>query len=386
MKISVITPSYNDAESIKETYLSLKSQTYENWEWIIINDGSTDNTNEILRELSAAEPQDKIIWKEQTNADQLNAIIHGTNYVTGDYVFILHSDDLLPSEDFFEKCLSFLKENPDYNGIFGDLLLIDENNKPLGKQQVKEYRVSKHIPPLQLLWLGRNLFCDVAFHKTEIFKNQILNSYLIWNTPFWLDYSELGIKMLNYKKADFPLLKYRLHSGNYINNDLGKLNVINGELRTAIRLMRFYSIPLYNIQYFLFRLFNKFGIEYKPLYLNRETSDKSRIVKFIIKKRYPSTEDNAFLDSLYSFYRNKTKRTLVLNKLPQDLPLYYGKDVRMFNKKLLAGELEEFYISFLNEMKKGFSSVKAESEDDIQAIKDILKFFCIDHVGCFAEK
>ena len=43
-KISVLTPTYNDSESIEETLLSLLNQTYQNWEWIVINDGSTDDT------------------------------------------------------------------------------------------------------------------------------------------------------------------------------------------------------------------------------------------------------------------------------------------------------------------------------------------------------
>ncbi len=385
MKISVITPSYNDAESIKSTYLSLKNQTYENWEWIVINDGSTDNTNEILKEIVSTESRDRIIYKEQSNTDQLNAIIHGSRYATGDFIFILHSDDLLPSKTFFADCLSYLTDNPSLDGILGDLLLIDENDNPIGKQTVKRYHISNYIPPLQLLWLGRNLFCDVAFHKADVFKQQILNSYLIWNTPFWLNYSENGIKMLNYRKANFPLLKYRVHSGNYINNELGKLNVINGELRTALRLMRFYNLPLYNIQYFLFRLFNKFGMGYKPLYSMHETTNKGKILKFIIEKRYSSVEDNIFLDSLYSFFHNKTKRTFFIKKLPTDLVLYYGKDVRMFNKKLLAGELEEFYINFMSEMKKGFSSVKVESKDDVDKINNILKFFCIDHIDLYTD-
>ena len=49
MKISIITPTYNDAVSIRETYRSIVGQTYREWEWIVINDGSTDNTREIIK-------------------------------------------------------------------------------------------------------------------------------------------------------------------------------------------------------------------------------------------------------------------------------------------------------------------------------------------------
>ena len=48
-KISVMTPTYNDAKSLEETLNSLVKQTYQNWEQIIIDDGSTDNTAKILK-------------------------------------------------------------------------------------------------------------------------------------------------------------------------------------------------------------------------------------------------------------------------------------------------------------------------------------------------
>ena len=382
MKISVITPTYNDAVSIKDTYISLKSQTFENWEWIVINDGSSDNTNEVIKALAAEDKSNRIIYKEQQNQDQLNAIIHAAEYITGDFVFTLHSDDMLPSETFFCDCLSFIEKNPDADGIYGDLVLINENGTQVGVQKLKNYKTANYIPPLQLLWLGRNLYSDVAFHKTEIFKNQVLKNYLIWNTPLWLDFKSDSVKMLNYKKASFPVLKYRVHQGNYINNELGKLNVINGELRTAVKLMRYYSIPFYRIQYFLFRLFNKLGLEYKPIYFNKETKHKAPIVKFIIQIRYGAIPDNMFLKSIYGFFNSSSGRTLTLNNIPRDLKIYYGKDIRAFNRKLLSGELEKFYTDFMYEMEKGFKAVAVSTPDDLQAVKDILGFFCIENTDC----
>lgn len=381
MKISILTPTYNDAESIMETYASLKNQTYTDWEWIIINDGSTDNTKDILEEISQKEPDGKIIWKTQENADQLNAIINGVQYISGDYVFILHTDDLLPSDDFFEKCITYMSENSSVDGIFGDLCLIDDNSNSIGMQSVKNYIPSNSIPPLQLLWLGRNLYCDVAFHKTDYFKTQVFKNYLTWNTPFWLNFEEDGVSMLNYRKVDFPILKYRVHSGNYINNELGKLNVINGELRTALKLMQFYHIPLYSLQYFIFRVFNRLKLNYIPLYKNKETSNKSSVIEFIIKKRYDSVSDNQYLNSLYNFYKSNSSRTLILDKLPEDLPIYYGKDIRAFNKKLLENQLEEFYINFMEEMNNGFSEIAVKNPDDINKVKDITEFLGIFNIN-----
>lgn len=104
MKISVLTPSYNDAISIKKTLDSLLMQTYTDWESIIIDDGSTDDTRKIIEEYKKEKGlEDKIKYIYQENKDQLNAILNGLQYVNGDYIFTLHSDDLLPDKDFFQN-------------------------------------------------------------------------------------------------------------------------------------------------------------------------------------------------------------------------------------------------------------------------------------------
>ena len=102
-KITVLTPTYNDSKSITETLTSLSSQTYTNWESIIIDDGSTDNTKSIIENFKKENNlENKIKYIYQENKDQLNAILNGLNYITGDYIFVLHSDDLLPSTDFLK--------------------------------------------------------------------------------------------------------------------------------------------------------------------------------------------------------------------------------------------------------------------------------------------
>ena len=97
MKISILMPTYNDADTIKETLDSVFQQTYKDWEIIIVDDGSTDNTKKVIEQYKKNNDKDnRIIYVKQKNADQLNAILNGINYITGDYISILHSDDLLP--------------------------------------------------------------------------------------------------------------------------------------------------------------------------------------------------------------------------------------------------------------------------------------------------
>ncbi len=377
MKISVITPTFNDASSIKETYNTLLTQTYTDWEWIVVNDGSEDDTDKVIEDITASDKTKAIIYKKQANADQLNALLNGLESATGEYIFILHSDDLLPENDFFEKCVNCMQTDPECDGLLGDLTLIDDNNNTIGTQTIKDYKIYQYIPALQLLWLGRNLFADVAFHKASVFKEAVRRNYLEWNMPFWMDENPSGIEMVNYKKVNFPLLKYRVHEGNYINNELGKLNVINGELRTAARLMQHYNIPFYSLQYLIFRVFNKLGLEYRPFYQKKSTVKKADVIEFIIKKRYSSTEEYLFLSAVYGFYRNNNSNIYEIGQIPEDLVIYKGKDIRLFNKKLLNNNLEEFYLNFMQNMKNGFSQIIVETPEDVKKVEDILRFFCI---------
>lgn len=380
MKISVITPTYNDAYSIEETLQSLIQQTYPLWQWIVVNDGSTDDTKDVLiRLVNKYQISDKVILKNQENSDQQNAILNALDDVDGDYVFVLHSDDLLPSDDFFEKCVSYMQQHPHIDGLVGDLLLIDESSEVYAKQMVPNYPLEQRLLPLTLLWLGRNLLADVAFHKAHIFKNEVKKNYLYWNMPFWITYAKKEPSVLNYMKVDFPLLKYRIHQNNYIHNDLGQLNVLSGELRTAIKLMQFYTIPHYKRQCLMFRLYKHlFSKKMFPLtYQLKPTLDKYEVVKFIVKKRYP--QGHLFLEAILGFYHFKGFRTLRLNALPSSLHIYYGKDGRLFFKKLQEGTLEPFYLMLLQEMKVGFTCVVVKKED-VAKMKDILFFLCIDDV------
>lgn len=62
------------------------------------------------------------------------------------------------------------------------------------------------------------------------------------------------------------------------------------------------------------------------------------------------------------------------------MKIYYGKDIRLFNKKLLNKELDKFYYDFMKEMEQGFSCIELNDRKDFERVKNILKFFCIGHV------
>ncbi len=95
MKITVFTPTYNRAYILNELYASLKHQSYKNFEWIIVDDGSTDNTKDLV-ESFIDEKQINIIYKKTQNGGKHRVINLGVQLATGQLFFIVDSDDRLP--------------------------------------------------------------------------------------------------------------------------------------------------------------------------------------------------------------------------------------------------------------------------------------------------
>ncbi|AZV69029.1 glycosyltransferase family 2 protein [Bacillus cereus] len=107
--ISIVIPSYNASSFIKETIQSVQSQTYTNWEMIIIDDVSKDNTRELIKEEIKKDGRIQLI-ELQKNGGAAIARNIGINNAKGKYVAFLDSDDLwLPEK--LEKQLEFMQNN-----------------------------------------------------------------------------------------------------------------------------------------------------------------------------------------------------------------------------------------------------------------------------------
>jgi teichuronic acid biosynthesis glycosyltransferase TuaG len=90
--ISVITPAYNAEKYVAKTIASVQSQTYSNWEMIVLDDGSTDRTSEIVQEMAGAD--ERIRYVRQSNGRQGKARNKAISHATGEYLAFLDADDL----------------------------------------------------------------------------------------------------------------------------------------------------------------------------------------------------------------------------------------------------------------------------------------------------
>ena len=388
MIINVLMPTYNDEKTIEETLDSLKNQTYDNWHLTIINDGSVDNTEEVVKKyIKNYKLEKKISYIYEDNADQLNAIKKGLNTIEDNdgLVFVLHSDDIMDDSYVFEKAVNYFNVNPDVDAIIADYNIINEKSERIGYQKVKRYKNQFSNIALMGLWLGRNLFVDVAFWKYSIYKEKVKYNYLDWNTPFWFCH-EKGVSLLNVKNVDFPFFKYRVFEENYINNEIGLLNVLNGEIRTLLLILNNISIPFYKFQYFLFRLFNKLNLNYKVIYSRKKCNNVYNILKFVINKRIEDNELSKYpyFLAVLNFFKNKTNKTVELFNIKSE-DVFMGSDVRFFNKKMLNEELPEIYYKLFELMNEGFDTIVTDKKSYDNLIK-ILKFLDIfDYVNIKAK-
>jgi glycosyltransferase involved in cell wall biosynthesis len=123
--VTVITPTYNQADFLRETIESVLSQDYPNIEYYVINDGSTDHTEEILKEYTG-----RIRWETHKNMGQTATINKGWRNTKGSIITWLNSDDtFLPGG--VRKGVDYLLAHPETAIVFGDTLLTEADGTPL---------------------------------------------------------------------------------------------------------------------------------------------------------------------------------------------------------------------------------------------------------------
>ena len=124
LKISIVTPSYNQGHYIEETILSVLNQNYTNYEHIIIDGGSNDNTIEILKKYN------HLKWVSERDNGQSHAINKGFSIASGDIFAWLNSDDYY-EKNVFLSITDFFSKNSECDFLYGDITYVDEKGRAL---------------------------------------------------------------------------------------------------------------------------------------------------------------------------------------------------------------------------------------------------------------
>jgi glycosyltransferase involved in cell wall biosynthesis len=197
--VSIVTPAYNQAAFLPDTIETVLSQDYPRIEHIVIDDGSTDNTREILSSYTG-----RLTWESQPNQGQTPTINKGWQRSSGEIITWLNSDDTyLPGA--VSKAVEYLQQHPDIDIVYGDTLLTEADGTPIETMKAPEFSyralvANCHNPiPQPSAFIRRKVMEDVGLLDPHY--------YYFMDWDFWL---RAGIR---HSFAYFPelLSTYRLH-------------------------------------------------------------------------------------------------------------------------------------------------------------------------------
>lgn len=180
--VSIIVPCYNQAQYLPETLNSLLVQTYLDWECIIVNDGSRDNTEEVAKQYCDKDKRFIYIYKE--NAGLSEARNTGIKTSNGDYILPLDADDLI-AEAYISEAVYILDNNPNIKIVYGKAEFFGSIN---GAWELPLYSLEEML-------LGNIIYCSAFFRKDDFEKTLGYNKNMIYgweDWDFWLSILETG--------------------------------------------------------------------------------------------------------------------------------------------------------------------------------------------------
>ena len=162
--VSIIIPSFNYEKYITQTIESVINQTYTNWELIIVDDGSKDNSKEIIKDYCAKDNRIRLYTHENNQNLGLKKTIElGISKASNNWIVILESDDLI-TENYLEKKVSIIKKYDNINLVFNDCEFFGDS------QKVK--KITQALKPTQLnlkkYTFPKNMFYDF-YQENQIF-------------------------------------------------------------------------------------------------------------------------------------------------------------------------------------------------------------------------
>lgn len=207
-RLSVVMPVYNAAPYLKDSIESVLTQSYPHFEFIIVDDASTDSSYEILKGYKKKDKRIKL-YRNKTNLKQGATVTFALQKAKGDFIARMDADDIA-LRSRFKKQLSYLLENPKTVAIGGQCMLIDQNGKKIGEKNFptgfdEVYKYILEFCPAQqpsMMFAIKRLPQDFSFYDHGM-------------SP--VEDVELLFKLFKYGKVEnMPdyLLKYRIHGEN----------------------------------------------------------------------------------------------------------------------------------------------------------------------------
>ncbi|RJV24882.1 glycosyltransferase family 2 protein [Coprococcus sp. AF18-48] len=286
MKITVFTPTYNRAYCLTRLFESLVQQTYKDFEWVIVDDGSTDNTEELVKSLQEKRVDFPIIYKKTPNGGKHRAINRGMELITGEMVLLMDSDDWL-REDALECVIKINASIPEdvkhkYAGIQG--LCVHTDGEAVGKTFD-----GKYVDCTAMECKKYNIYGDKAeIYYADVLKNypfpeiegeKFLTERLVWNKiakdGYLIRYFNEGIYFCEYLEDGLS------HSGNllYAKNPKQWAMAIRQDYNFGV--MNAYNT---SIQVYIYYLYEKGNMTIRQMVDNLEISFFAFYLSIVLQK------------------------------------------------------------------------------------------------------
>lgn len=207
-KVSIVTPSYKSKRFIAQTINSVLTQTYENWEMIIVDDCSPDDSNDFIDEFIKKDTRIKLVKLKQ-NGGPAKARNKAIEEAKGRYIAFLDADDMWKPKKL-EKQLKFMEENS-LSFTYSSYDLIDEEGKNLGTFTTKETICYKQM--LKSCSVG----CLTAIYDTQKLKKIYMEDVGHEDYTLWL---KILKKIDTTKGIVEPLATYRILENSVSSNKI----------------------------------------------------------------------------------------------------------------------------------------------------------------------
>lgn len=225
MKVSIITVSYNSAETIRDTIESVLEQSYEDIEYIIVDGNSKDETMDIVT--SYGDKVTKVL--SEPDKGIYDAMNKGVSLATGDIIGILNSDDFYETNNAIKDVVEHFKTNLEADVAFGDVVFVEPSNlnKVVRYYSSKKFKAAK----LRFGWMPP--------HPATFIKKSAYDKYGLYKLGYKIsaDY-EMFVRLLMVEKVKFARIDrviVRMRSGGASTDGIKSSLILNQEIVRACR-------------------------------------------------------------------------------------------------------------------------------------------------------
>ena len=232
-RISVITPCYNGARFIGRTIESLQAQTFADWEHVVVDDGSTDDSASVIAEYAARDPRVHLIRQANGHVCKARNTGFAASAPDSSYLLFLDADDILEPRAI-EKMLAHLDSHPRAGLAYCSVSLIGTDDRPISAKGFDSWWDARHVPHkggvarlpdhiaetgLPSLLAGFRAIPSTAFIRRDVYEATVG-----WDESFrdGAEDLDLVVQVALIAPVHFvphKLVRYRRHDANFSNQD-----------------------------------------------------------------------------------------------------------------------------------------------------------------------